>query len=209
MPFVLAIGDVVQVTSFCRVNQQAGLNVYRYIVTNLVGTTTTDLQVAQTWDGRSGGLLAACLSSSAAYQGAEARVLFKVDPPIPQFAEDLTVGTGGPNVLPTQVCGLVSWRSDFTGRRARGRSYIPFPATNFTGAGGEPTAGYLGRVEAYAASVQPPLVVLGGMGDSATLTLHVSHKVGITPLYPITSHLVRQGWATQRRRGDFGRTNLP
>jgi hypothetical protein len=120
-------------------------------------------------------------------------------------------GTGGANALPLAVCGLGHLRSGGIGRSGRGRAYLPFPSTAFaTPATSEPTAAYITAATTLLENLAT-IEEFGSGGNVADVDLIVFNRnaafAGGNPGPAVTTWNVSPLWATQHRRGDFGRTN--
>lgn len=102
------------------------------------------------------------------------------------------VVTGDP--LPSQVCPLVSWRTGLLGRANRGRMYLPAPVEGAQVAGQLSTT-FMANVQTVADS----MLSLSVLGDEAFIAVIYSADNNPTGL-PITTAVVRQDLATQRRR---------
>jgi hypothetical protein len=117
-------------------------------------------------------------------------------------------GTAGAVALPTQCAPLISFRSDTLGKAGEGRMYTPFPSASDVVGNGVCSAGLITRLSALGSYFVTPLVVTAG-GSSMTFFCS-PFKVGQTgPLSPYTQAIVAGVFATQKRRGAYGRTNLP
>ena len=120
------------------------------------------------------------------------------------------MGTGGATSLPKQTCGLASIKTALAGRRYRGRMYLPFPSVTMDTGDGVPTAGYqVNVVNAVTVMLSVNNITVGGR--TANWNTVLVHKAGKTPIpaspTPITTFVIDGGWATQRKRGYFGRIN--
>jgi len=126
-------------------------------------------------------------------------------PPLPGIATSDTTGTHGPPGLPGQDTGLITKTTDFTGRGFRGRVYVPFPATDYQDADDTPTAAYVAALDTFATFLFTTFTVIAGgttMVMKPVLFNRVTHGV-----FDITGFVSRKRWATQRRRGNYGRVN--
>lgn len=188
---------------------QIGINVHFLQATAIAGVPTyenqcTPLAVAL------GALYIPLLNGRATYRGV---TLQRWMAPLP-LAEPVisaligTPGTGGGTPLPTDVCGAITWRTGVAGRRFRGRSYVPFPASTDMDADGSPTAGYITRLQALVAGIVPSFITTDGGLNGVTWTKQVMH-VRVPPgvSSPVTSGLGRKYWNDQHRRGDHGALN--
>ena len=116
-------------------------------------------------------------------------------------------GTSANPNLPTQVRPLVSWRTNFSSRSERGRSYLMTPTRDYSTQFGDPTAPYINLMNQW---VQTVLAGYTDSGSSFVPCIYHRWKppsVAIDPT-PITGGLANTAFATQRRSGAFGRTNV-
>jgi len=210
----LAVNDRVQIVSYCQMGDQAGLNVFHYKVTGLAtagGNALSRLMEAletATYPAS----LRACMTSTAAYRGFTAQILA----PVPSIAYGSQTGAGIGGIvsqgLPRQDCGIIQKRSAVPGRRKGGRFYVPFPAEENNTTDGIPDATYLGLINALATVLEGALT----WGDAGSAVPVIYTRPDPTHIPPVlaSDHLIAtcrglQKWATQRRRGSFGRTNSP
>jgi hypothetical protein len=108
------------------------------------------------------------------------------------------VGTQVTDGLPPQVAMLVTKRSAFAGRAARGRTYLPFLYEGGSGPQGQPTAGLL----AQGTSIAQYLLTNKTMtlsGRETSLAPVIWRRLTKTYVN-VTDFLVRDRFATQRRR---------
>lgn len=128
-------------------------------------------------------------------------------PTINVYASTDHPGTAGTTPLPSQTCGIYTLQTPFAGRKYRGRSYIPFPdyADSLMGAIPIPTGAYFGKVADIATVCSGSEIVTTG-GGATTIEWGVWHRATGT-ITLNTDFRVTQKWATQRRRGNFGRPN--
>jgi hypothetical protein len=194
---------------------QAAVNTEHYLVASVGATPATDLDVATTLDSIVENEYKVLMTGIAEYRGVQAQILNTIPPYLAFYAEQFTIanagaGTAGTVALPGQVCGIGSYQTLQAGRAFRGRVYIPFPDVADDNGGGSPTNSYITRLNLLVSSLSVGLSVAVA-GRTATLVrvlLHRKNKAGTTPTpTPILSFETTQGWATQRRRGSFGRQN--
>jgi hypothetical protein len=169
----------------------------------------TALEVAKRFDVVLSATLIALLNNTAAYWGVGAQRIR----PLPIGVEALWQGSAGPGTagaspMPKQIAGIFSKITAFGGRAMRGRVYVPFPTDlDNSSPSDAPTVGYMTRLGAFAANVVATTAVTGGAGNASMVPViyhRVSGNVDI-----IIGATARQKWATQRRRGDYGRPNDP
>jgi len=200
------IGQVVELRIFCSEQEQLSVNVRHFQVIARAGVGVTQSIVAAYYAAILPALMKALLPATARYRGLSVRRLFPGALPTECF-DDTGNGVGdvAGEALPKQVAGLLSFYSVTAGRSGRGRLYAPFPAEEDNDSTMQPTAGYVVRLSELGdalTGVDEP----GGAGNTVQLQ---------SVLYARDSHITttfltwkaRDRWATQRRRGDYGRTN--
>ncbi len=214
----LAVGQVVKCRIWCDTavgGGQASVNTLGYIVSAIGGSPATDTDVAATLDALIATPYRALLSASANYKGVQAQICQPTFPYTAIFIAGQSIagaGVGGVagNPMPAQVCGLLSFATGKAGVRNRGRFYVAFPGVADDSGGGTVSAGYTTRLQALGAQVSVGLAPSAG-GRTATLVrviLHSTPKTGpIAPPDAVVSGSDHAAWATQRRRGSFGRQN--
>jgi hypothetical protein len=109
--------------------------------------------------------------------------------------------------MPAQLCGLIRKKAQEPGRRGRGRMYIPFPAADTANADGSCSTSYRAALLQIAnLIVQPQDVLLTGGLTTLYPTLFSQDRT--LPGFRIIATERASGFATQRRRGAFGKFNL-
>jgi hypothetical protein len=223
MPYVAALGDIFELTTVSQdstaPNSQVGLMKTHYIVSVLGATPPTQTQIAIAMDNAQG--LAAqmklWLNNQSLYRGVMVQKIYPI--PAGKPAVEFTVanagaGTAGAQQLPRQSCGLIYATTAKAGRAFRGRNYLPFPAAALQNATlDQPSAAAVAILGGVATILYGTFVVSVG-GVLTTLTPIIFHrkanKAGTTVANgydPILNFGGRLLWATQRRRGDYGRQN--
>lgn len=209
MPFdqQLQMGDVVETKVYNLLDDQLGINVRHWQVGAVTGPGAQLSEAATALEIAVEPAYKALMAGPTSFRGVGARV---IDPALSLevFSNTLTgLAAGGITPLPKQVAGFISFRTDTAGRRGRGRLYIPFPSTDHVEPDGNPTAAYLGIVQLLANTYSQTLTVMGGGGGSAVLSPVLWGRALKIPTL-ITRTVVPDRFATQRRRGDFGPTNV-
>lgn len=203
-----ALGDVYRVRLVCSIDNQASVNVSHWAVKQGGGGGgATDQEIADAMSLQLGGLLRPCLTSKATFLGATAQRIHPM-PPLNAFISTAGQGAGmvGANALPKQVSGLISLRTNNAGRKYRGRMYVPFPGEeDSVDVTGSPTNDYATRVLALGNKMVTGVTTSGAV-DWSALECVIYHRSSLT-WDQVTSCRVRSKWATQRRRGDYGRPN--
>jgi len=206
--------DILEVRTVCSNADQISLNVYHYRVTFVAGPSPgcTLTQIAAALSNIFAPGYQLIMPPSCAYRGTGVKNL---SPPPTQ--EAVSTAGAGPGVaagteIPQQVSYLVNFKTDFSGRGYRGRVYPGFVSSNFVNTSGNMNAAGLTAIQLMAATITGNFTVTGG-GDSTTIQLVVLRRqANHLPLpFPTTADVTtitaRNAFATQRRRGDYGRTN--
>lgn len=203
---VFSVDTVIEAQFWCLFGAQASVNRLRWAITSAVGTGVTYSDVLTEWASAFPLLFRALMSVQATYRGVG---LWEVNNPLkpaPAYDDaDHGVGSVAGDVLPSQVCGLLSFEALFVGPSQRGRMFLPFPSEGSNGSGGSPSAGYVADMDALGVICTTPVVVTNG-GSSINLDPVIYHKSSNTSTR-ITGHIARGAWATQRRRAERSKGN--
>lgn len=113
-------------------------------------------------------------------------------------------GTAGATPMPGQSCGLITRRVLRLTNANRGRVYVPFPATSAGSFDETPNAAYVSNLEDIASSLLPLTVPLNVVGQKWSPILFNPVTTGYQPLFAWEA---QPKWATQKRRGDYGKLN--
>ncbi len=199
---VPVLNDIIQVKFSTWFDGQLGLNICNYKVTTLPGVGPTTLTIANAISASYAAIILPPMTTGAVYLGCSVRDLT----PVPLPAADTSnvgagPGTAGINPLPTQVCGLIKLTTAVAGRKGRGRKYIAFPDAANDSVPPRPDVGYQGFLANLAAFFSSAYTV--GVMTMTPIIYHRLSKTGDL----VVGAVVRDTWATQRRRGDLGRTN--
>jgi hypothetical protein len=121
------------------------------------------------------------------------------------------VGTGGAIPMPKQTAGLLRFQTLNAGPAGRGRWYLPFPPQDADSGGGTASAAYVLALLALGGEVGVG-ISLSASGRTAILVRALVHNPpkggGPVPVpSPVVDFVGSPFWATQKRRGSFGRTN--
>jgi hypothetical protein len=199
--------------TFCYLGNQVGLNTRYFTVSAITGGTVSESALATGIDAQLAPLYKPALCNLAQYIGSDIQNITGMTPYPIQIGTNANAGngTGGSLPMPGQVSGIYTTYTGLTGKGYRGRSYIPFPSITHatTTAPSSPTSAYQALIQLIAASTVGVTTVGAGTGF-VTLTWalrHVAPSSLAGTMTPITSALARPDWATQRRRGDYGRLN--
>jgi len=204
------VSEVLRITYVTQMDNQAGLNNQYYQVTTVTGLGCTLDQIAVAAGNTVGGLYAPLLTSVAEYRGVIVHAFQAIPQPAPGLAPDPTPGASGDDPLPGQVAGIITFTTEFAGPGGRGRIYVPFPDETDNDVDHRPTATWITAATNLATFLATPFSTTDG-GNQTICTPGIWHRPPLAePSFrEITGWIVRSRWGTQRRRGDYGRTNLP
>lgn len=203
----MAVGDIYEARFFCRFADQTSVNVRHWRVSAQSGAIPTAAAIALRLSQLTEAEYKAVLSIQAEFRGVGVRQLVVVPKPAEALdGSEAGNGTSVGDALPGQVAGLISLRTNFAGRSGRGRVYIPFPTEAQNDVDGEPTLAYIGNAQNLAAVLAQSWTLVAGTDSTTFQPIVWNRKLAQYTI--ITSSIVRTKWATQRRRGDFGRPNV-
>lgn len=202
----LTTGNLFRVRSVCYTPSQISVNVTHWRVVTHAGTGATTQNAADDFDGFVSGPYKALLADDARYRGVSVQIFS----PLPITRPSIAVLNDGPGlvvgeIMPGQVCGIISAHTDFSGRKQRARVYVPFPSEADSEVPGAPTNAYLINLQALGTALYGEHTV-GIGGNTSTVQPVVLHRVGGN-VDVITGFVQKKQWATQRRRSAFGRQN--
>jgi hypothetical protein len=210
-PYYPKIGDIFCVESICQSMTQVFINRWHYYVAQSTGSPGIEMgDIAASFANFLGPYFQGVLSNQNWFSGVRV-YMAKVSPPFiyPMPVENYTKAVGGDsgaNPCPGQDAPLISWYTDNSGPGGRGRTYHPTVSVDaIRGDGGiNPSVkSWIGTLAAWLKLAAP--IVVGANSLLGILSLY--HRVGRSSS-PIVGYTVHNRVATQRRRGDFGRTNI-
>lgn len=205
MPITLAPNDIIQVTVWCQMLQQASLNVLHYAVLNAVGGIALEDLSNDFYDTFKSNW-SDMMTNLAEIQGtiiqrikpvASARVL-STNPAVPG------AGTGNPEGA--QVSAIVTKLTALPGRKYRGRAYIGFLPEEAEADGFNLTNAWKTKADAVATTLSGQQTFIHGAMNVELIPVIYDRKAGT--YQPITSCKARTYLCTQRRRGGSGRPNV-
>jgi hypothetical protein len=205
-----AVGDYLQIRLYCRQAEQLGVNVLHQQVTLITNPAITDQMLCDELSNQFGPSLRNLMASDASYFGL-ALARFVGTLPVTLAVSRVGTGVGGAAgvSLPRQTSGLLTLRTVLPGRANRGRMYLPFPASSFDITGGVPNSTYNGFAFGTMNQVIGPSTyhITGAVIGDVDLIGVVKHRTpfGFTPF---STGTVQPRWATQKRRGSYGRPNV-
>jgi hypothetical protein len=196
----------VKVNSF--MGDQLGLNILHCYVTATTDPTETEQNFADALSLALSVPYRAIMSTQAAYLGIQLFNSATVPTPFPTTSVNGSGPGGvGVQVMPGQVTGMITKQTSRIGRANRGRMYIPFPdVTSSVNVPPVPSALYTTRLDNIASITSGTLLVVTFGAVNITLQW-ILHKNVLLDTNWVTSTVSRRAWATQRRRGDYGRKN--
>lgn len=202
----MAVGDLMEVKFYCLQAEQVGINVRHYAVTAMAGAGLTELQLAIGFATLLAPKYKQLIAEGARFEGVGVRKIR----PLPVSMEAFSANGSGPgtvtgDTLPRQVTGLLSLRTNEAGPRRRGRVYVPFPGEFHNAANAIPSAAYTNLLSELGDALKANASITSG-ANTADLRPVIWSRVGGTSA-DLTVVLARQKWATQRRRGSYGRPN--
>jgi hypothetical protein len=207
----IVAGDLLTFRVWCTEVEQASVNTFNYLVETATGPSIDQEECAIAMDARIGPTMKIILNNNAIYNGVQCYVK-RVPLPLPQASiVNAGAGTGGANAMARQTAGITRWNTFFAGQAYRGRTYWPFPATAEDATGGIPNPGYITAIGALSNSLLTLTGITAGGGSLVVsfVLKHGKNKAGVTPLpSPIQQYTAVAKWATQKRRGSYGKVNV-
>lgn len=205
MAFIIQHTDMLQLTVFTAYKNQVGINRFYYQATSSVGLTADAQAMADAIVPAIQIDYAAAMSSEAYFAGVKLQPAGDGPAYEPVYSSEVEDGAIAGDPLPGQITGLTTWRTELAGARHRGRTYWPFPAETDNIVTSVPSVGYQGQINALSTKMQTLTVTADA--TEWLLALHIWSEVDAV-YREVTAYTVRPKWATQRRRGDFGRANI-
>ena len=203
----LDVGDQCRLVLWAQQGSQAGLMVHHYECNATGGGSATDQDAVTALSTIFGPLIKPLMATTASYLGALFQILRPTLRPTVYSTAGNGAGTALNDPLPSQTTGIITLRSNVAGRGGRGRKYIPFPAEGDNLTGQTPTAGYLTAAGSLGTALVAQRVITGMVGNTATLVPIIFRRANPVGSPLVESFTVRSKWATQRRRGSYGRPN--
>lgn len=215
MSAVLVVNGLYANRIWCLQAEQAAVNTVYYNVIANTGVLVQDTDMARVIEAMVAPQYKAIQSTDVSFRGVQT---YLTNPPAGGAAPSTVFSNAlaGPGSLtppdcPRQVSGLISWTTNLLGKRYRGRFYMPFPSTSLVATDGLPTAAYQTSLVNLGHAFLN-LVTINNVGStgSATVALYLHHRAGKSPTplaTPITGIVVPPKFATQKRRGSYGRPN--
>lgn len=200
------VGDIVQVRFYTSFGDQTAINVRQYRVTAKSGSGATEAQVATQLGAVFGPLYVACINGGATFRGCDVQVIHPTlgVPSISSTGASAGATAGDP--LPKQISALITVSTGQGGRKNRGRIYVPFWTEVDNGSTGQLNAGAHTTLASLATAFEAARPGMGGGGNTNDLIPVIWHRSTKTTT-DVTLCVAQYNWATQRRRGAYGRPN--
>lgn len=212
----MAVGEKfrVRIYTYDSALAQVGINTIYYRTDTEAGTGTTDQAKADAIDLLMEANYKGYMSSQSIYRGLTLQNVSAGLPIVPSIAiASSGAGTNGAAVLPGQASGLISWKTPYAGPRYRGRTFLPFQSINAVGADGKMTGANQVLLQAVATGMLLTVTV-GALPNTNTLNIVLRSEIVPNTVpktyqyFPMTSGTAATAFATQRKRGQYGRLNI-
>jgi len=211
MASTIQVGDLALVRTYCynQSNQQLAINDFWYRCSAIIGAGADDADFIDQWSLGVGPFYQDLMHSQGLYQGASVNLYRGANVPTLTVKTDSGNGAGttAGNEMPSQVRGILHKQTNVGGARGRGRVYTAFMSAADNALTGTPTAGYQIKVDNLGTFADTQVVAVTGVNTS-TLD-HVLVNRNTRAYIPIVQSVSTKKWGTQKRSGDYGRTNTP
>jgi len=210
MALTIAAGDILAVRAWTVLDEQAAVNTWNYLCTNVVGGGITDQDLATQWDTLNGSPFYQFLCPpDVEYRGVQVYFMKRTGfLPAPSVSiAGAHVGVTGTTCLPRVAAGILKYNSFDRGPGGRGRIYLPFVSGDYAAANGRPTVAYDTLVNSFASGLLSPFVITSG-GNSATFVWGILKKRTL----PMTLNAAIAAESADKfgnlhKRGDYGKAN--
>jgi hypothetical protein len=171
-----------------------------------LGLGATKQQIVDAVAGTWSSIMIPWLPTTFSYRGATGAVYSPpgnvTNPLVSTIGQGSGTGTG---VAPKQLAGLLALKSALVGRRGQGRVYLPFPSASMVSAAGVPSTAAATLLTVAKGLMEGPIGA-GSSGNTTALFYSVrSRKFASSGV--VVQATPRLQFATQRRRGFFGKVN--
>lgn len=199
----MALGDVYRLRTCVTCQQQNGINITHWQVTQQDGAGASAGQIAAALENLLAPLYKAALPVGASWYGVDVQRILPAPAQVAFPRITLTGAgllTGG--VLPGQNAALVRFSTGVAKRTGRGRLYFPFIPSLQISAIGTLLAAYETLVSTVGAAYVNPIIVAAGPNQSTLQLCLLNRKTNITSLVQ-TGNTSQNVWSQRRR--EFGR----
>jgi len=199
---------ILQVKTFCLHTDQIAINVLHYVANTALGGAVYDDETAVALDIAWQAVYLPLMGNTAQWKGVTVQIIAGTTPSPYQVSNaHSNFGTVAGDLMPRQTCGIITKYTAGIGRANRGRLYVAFPAEPDNAVTAVPVAGYITRLDNLGAVVLVNNTITGGSGGTIKLSPIIWHRATST-YTPVNGRRSNQRWATQRRRGSYGRPNV-
>lgn len=209
MSQLLAVGDVLisEVLIYSATHTQLAVLRRHHLVTALPGGVVSFVDVAAALSTAWATAYKALVENSTSFRGVRVRRIFPAGNDAWAISTaDAGPGTAGNGALPLQTAGLITFAGPALGAKGEGRQYLPFPSVTDNLASGRPSPGYKLAATALGALIVADQDISVGGVVFGTIR-HVNFNITTHATVRLNTVLRVGEWATQKRRGDYGRAN--
>lgn len=202
----LVVNDILKLRIGYYFSPQAGYTVLHYRIASITGGTSVDQQVLlDTFEAPRVASCKALLSAAATFIGMGLQRISPGTPPVEAVQTGNTgIGSVAGDAYARQVTGMVTKRTLFAGRRYRGRVYFPFPGEASGQADATPIAQYIADLAAWSdLFLVTQALVPPGIANLQLQPCLWHRDIGLVT--DVSDYIVRDKWATQKRRGSYGK----
>jgi len=205
--FNLQDGGLYEFKLYCAHEEQCAINVIHFSYAIGADGPATSTGAMEAISDIVRPLYADVLSFKADYRGISIQEMNVGPPGTIEFLSSPLAGEVTGDMLPRQTCGLITKVPASGSGFRKGRCYVPFPSEDDNDESAVPSTTYVTRLEALAAGLFQVYNLIQGVDDVGVLTPRLWRRGGGTTAI-VTGTSVRRKWATQRRRGSYGRANF-
>jgi hypothetical protein len=106
-------------------------------------------------------------------------------------------GAATGDAMPPQIGGIISWRTGRTGRRGKGRTFLPPTSEGNSNSTGVVSGPYLDAMDLFAGDLES---FGSNVGDNGGVYIFAIMSEADSSFHAVTSHVSRNKWGTQRGR---------
>jgi len=203
----IVANDIILHQFYLHQNGQIGIAGLAFRATNTITGGPSAGEAAAQLQSSYAPFLSPCCFNAVKLLGSKVSFLKPIPRKASGIASDTASGSGGAGTLPGQTSSIITWQTTLAGARNRGRAYVPFPPSAAQDTDNSPTAGFKATLQSLADQWAVPVTIVGTTG-SIDLQPTIFHRATNDDTLVLVG-LARKKWATQRRRGDYGRPNPP
>lgn len=201
----LAVGDICRITFESRTDTQIGINVLFLRITDVSGQIAILETLVDDLAGFGQNIYPNILPEEAFFSGVSGQLLGLPDS-YQYFKQRVSFGAADGKLLPTQTSPVIQKQSGLAGRKNRGRMYMPFPPDTFLGELGRLTIDGIQAYITIADAFNEKSRWESGAAQQGTFTWTLPWDRLVDPV-EIRNFVVTGKFGTQRRRGQYGKSN--